>query len=359
MESTTELEKSEQTTLANSAKGNETTNTKRNMPYIVQALLYLYNMRIAFDTRAGLKNIYYSLERHPISKEILQNMKDFYASIGMSGHASGEFPVPENLAQYQDLELVDFSEDCCSFKPKVIKLRNSKESELYDKAIERYKKSHYIGSEEEAENLRKARHLKQQRELELIEEVKSEMKWIQNDPGFYVIPEGCQLVNKITYIALELQTLEGYINALNCCAYDMFDGQVAKFGVKYHVNHAYLCNWDFKREDSYDQAIEELKNRFAIIEKNGENLREGTMQKLKESTVDRAKHLISSYIKPKITRKVEVALLQMVEDFFATQGIEVQTIVVKSYDIDDYLRAKNFWNNYDLYRAMKMVPSER
>jgi hypothetical protein len=310
------------------------------MPYIVQVLLYLYNMRVPFDSRVGLKNIYYSLERHPISKEILQDMKDFYASEGMSGHASGEFPVPENLAQYQDLEMVDFSEDCCSFKPKVIELRNSKESELFVKAVERYKKSHYIGSKEEAEDLRQAWHLEKQREFEVIENVKSEMEWVLGDPGYYVIPEGCRLVNKTTYVALELTTLEGYINALHCCAYDMFDDQVVKFGVQYRVEHAYLGNWDFKREDSYDQAIEELKKRFEIIEKKSEFLGEGTMERLKESTVFRAKNLISSYMKTNVTRKDEIALLQMVEDFFATQGIEVQTIVPRPDAIDVYLKSK-------------------
>jgi tetratricopeptide (TPR) repeat protein len=340
MNTTIELEKSEQATLANSAKDNETANTKRPMPYIIQVLLYLYNTRVPFDSRVGLKNIYYTLERHPSSKEILQDMKDFYASIGMTAHASGEFPVPENLAQYQDLEMVDFSEDCFSFKPKVIELRNSKESELYDKAVERYKKSHYIGSEEEADDLRQAEHLEAQRQLEVIENVKSEMKWIQLSPDHYVIPEGCRLVNRTSYIALELITFEGYINALHCCAYDMFDDQVAKFGVQYRVEHAYLGNWDFKREDSYNQAIEELKKRFEIIEKNGKFLREGRMERLKESTVFRAKNLISSYIKSKVTRQDEIALLQMVEDFFATQGIEVQTIVPRPDAHELYLKHK-------------------
>lgn len=337
MNTTIALETSEQATVANSAKDNETTNTKRPMPYIVQVLLYLYNMRVAFDTRVGLKNIYYSLERAPITKEILQHMKDFYASKDMMAHASGEYPAPENLAQYQYLEAVTFSEDCCSFKPKVIELRNSKESELFVKAVERYKKSHYIGSKEEAEDLREARYLEQQRQQELTEEVKSEMKWIQDDPDFYVIPEGCQLVNNGTYIALELQTLIGYINALCSGSYDMFDGQVTKFGVQYRVEHAYLRNWDFEREDSYSQAIEELKKRFEIIEKNGKILCEDTMRKLKESTVVRAKRLISRYMKSNVTRKDEVALLQMVEDFFATQGIEVQTIVPRPDAMDLYL----------------------
>lgn len=340
MNAGTELEKSAQTTVANLAKDNETTNAKRPMPYIVQALSYLYNMRVPFDSRVGLRNIYYTLERHPSSKEILQDMKDFYASIGMTAHASGEFPVPENLEQYQDLEMVDFSKDCCSFKPKVVELRNSKEFELYDKAVVRYKKSHYKGSREEAEDLRQARHLEQQRELEVIEDVESEMNWIQGDPGYYVIPKGCRLVNKKTYIALELTTFEGYVNALDCCAYDMFDDQVVKFGVQYRVAHHYFVDWDFEREDSYTQAIEELKNRFAIIEKKNKNLREGTMERLKESTVLRAKNLISSYIKPNVTRKDEIALLQMVEDFFATQGIEVRTIVPRPDAMDLYLQHK-------------------
>ncbi|MDO9304708.1 MAG: hypothetical protein Q7T77_05225 [Sulfuricurvum sp.] len=321
-------------------KDNETTNTNRPMPYIVQVLLYLYNMRVAFDTRAGLKNIYYSLERHPISKEILQDMKDFYASEGMSGHASGEFPVPENLAQYQDLEMVDFSEDCCSFKPKVIELRNSKESELFVKAVERYKKSHYIGSKEEAEDLREAEHLERKRQLWLIEEVKSEMKYLNDDLDYYSIPKCSRLVNKVTYIALELITFQGYIEALNGSTYDTFDNKVAKFGVEYRVEHAYLCNWDFEREDSYNQAIEELNYRFEIIEKNVKILREGRMMKLKESTIIRAKNLISNYIKPNATRKDEIALLQMVEDFFATQGIKAQTVVPRPDAIDLYLQYK-------------------
>lgn len=340
MNAGTETTKSEQTILTKSVKDNETTNTKHTMPYIVQVLLYLYNMRIPFDTRVGLKNIYYSLVRDPISKEILQHMKDFYVSKDMTAHASGEYPAPANLEQYQDLELVEFSEDCCSFKPKVVELRNSKESELYEKAVERYKKSHYKGSQEEAEDLRQASHLEQQHRLELIEKVKREILWIQADPDFYVIPEGCKLENKETYIALELQTLKGYINALCSGSYDTFDNKVAKFGVQYRVIHAYLWTWDFTREDSYSQVTEELKNRFEIIVEHRKMVDMDTMGRLKESTISRARNLLNSYMKTKVTRKDEVALLQMVEDFFATQGIEVQTIVPRPDAMDLYLQYK-------------------
>ena len=85
----------------------EEISTKYEKPSIVQKLKYLYNMRVPFDTRMGLKKIYYSIERDPISKEITQAMKEFFEAHNLYPHASGEYPIPENLEQYQYLEQTD------------------------------------------------------------------------------------------------------------------------------------------------------------------------------------------------------------------------------------------------------------
>lgn len=121
---------------------NEVTTVKPYTPYSTNALRYLYNMRVPFDTRLGVKAIHGKLERHPINGEIIKSLKDFFDSVGMTPHGSGQYPVPEDLEQYQYLEFVNFSRDYCSFTPKYMQNLNSVDRKLYATAVSMYERHH-------------------------------------------------------------------------------------------------------------------------------------------------------------------------------------------------------------------------
>lgn len=311
-----------------SVKSTEVSVPKEKKPYIVQVLLYLYYMRVPFDTRMGLKKAYCSIERAPMTKEINQAMKEFFETFNMRPHASGEFPVPENMEQYQYLEQTDISEDCCSFKPKdVSEFRNTIEAGLHKKAVEVYKKTHYIGSEEEAADLEKLSLARYEQRKWDIQKVKNEIEYLSRNLELDV-PEGCEIVDKETYVALQLNSYDGYIAALENGLYDMFDNKTVKHWVEYKIDTNYYVYWDDDREDSYTQAVESLKDRFQIIDNYGDKISMNTMEIIKDETVRRAKKLLAHYMdKIKVDEKDKISFLQMVEDFFGTKGIVAETIL--------------------------------
>ena len=83
---------------------------KPEVSLIVKIMMYLYNMKIPFSARHGLKKIYYFYLRDPITKNITKEIKECFKSFGYDGYASGEYPFVENPEQYNYLKYVDFND---------------------------------------------------------------------------------------------------------------------------------------------------------------------------------------------------------------------------------------------------------
>ena len=317
----------------------KTSAPKNTKPYIVQVLSYLYNMRIPFDTRMGLKKIYYTMERDPISKEINQVMKELYVSLNMKPHASGEYPVPNAMEKYNYLLYTDISEDGYSFRPKKIisEFANLNEANLHREAVEIYFNHHYRGSEEEIADLEYKDSLIEKRRMSKIAAVESEMEYISENLELD-IPIDCKIVNKKTYITLQINSFEAYIAVLENGLYDMFDDQTVKYGVEYKIDLNYYKYWDDNRDDNYAQAIDLLRHRFKIIDNYPAEIGIETMKSIKINTMSRAKKLLAHYMGDiKVREADKMSLFQMVEDYFETKGIEAviverETLMLRNKD---------------------------
>lgn len=300
--------------------------------HVVQKLKYCYANRIPFTERMGLKAINAAVNRLSLSKEDSAAIKEWYESEGMKPYSSGEYPVPANFQKWVILDNAIFSEDCASFIVDRNKrdFKNNLEKEEHQKAIELYMEKHYIGSDEEAKDLAKIEEKKREDSYREAQAVANEIRYLEQNLEFIIpLPEGCSIVNKKSYVGLQLDTCHGYIAAHENGLYEMFDNQTVKYGVLYKVCPYYhgLFSWDFNTEDPYNLAVESLKSSFQMIDDYNGNISEKTMKILKENLKDKAQRLLNHYMNKRIvSEKENFALKQMVEDYFGTKGIEAKII---------------------------------
>ena len=307
----------------------EVSKSKEEKPNFIQKLSYLYNMRIPFDRRMGLKKMYYSLERDPMEKVISQAMKDFFEMHNMRPHASGEYPVPENLEQYQYLEQTDISEDCCSFKPKdASEFGNAIEADLHKKAVEVYKKTHYIGSEEEAADSARERAVQYEQQMQRIQNIKDELEYLENEADVE-LPDDCRFINqKNVCIDLVIGSYDSFIATLENGMYDRFDNKKSKYGVLYRINKDFRTSWSEEYDVECTSAL--LSSLFDAIDiyKHFRSL--STLELLKKDMIDTVNNrcrYASKRLATPISEKEKISLLQRVEDFFGTKGIVAETIL--------------------------------
>ncbi len=304
--------------------------TNQDIP-IVQKLKYCYYNRIPFEVREGVKSIYCSTERIPFSKKISKEMKDWYESENMHPYSSGEFSVPKDFKQFVFLDQVIFNESCTSFRVDRYKhnFKNEIEKEEHALAVEYFMQKYYHGSDEEAEDIAKKYRLQKSQPINLSIEVDEEKKHIDRDLGLEA-PSGCVIIDNATSIGLKLNTYKGYIDSLENGLYDKLGDEAINYGVEFKVVHDYYNSWDFSCIDPYNEAIKSLKNHFEIIDGYKKNMSVKTLDALKESLKKRANKLLNHYMgKIKISEKDEISVIQMVEDFFETQGITAETILLK------------------------------
>ena len=296
---------------------------------IVQKLKYCYHNRIPFDSRKGLKEIYTSIERTPMSQDEAKKIKDWYVSVNMEPYKSGEYPVPSTFFYYTCLDQVVFDDDCCAFtleRDKSI-FNNSAEEKEYAQALELYMKKHYHGSDEEKEDLNKKKRFNAEQYKKNIEAVKDEIEYLNNNLELE-LPNGCEIVNKSSYVGLQLNTYHAYIDALKNGLYDMFNNKTVKYGVEYKIESAYLHGWDFNNDDPYNQAIGSIKVLFNDIENYDGNIDLVLMETLKSNIKERVDNLLMHYMNKITVRENEkIFMKQMVENFFGTKGIIVETII--------------------------------
>lgn len=265
---------------------------------IVQKLEYLYNRRIPFSNRVGVKNICILLSRDPVNNKITKEVKDFYEDLGeeYEAHGSGEYPFVVEPEQYDYLDFVNFTDGNASFTvdEKVESdFANKLEFELHQKAYSAYKKYHYQGSQEEAEDMRIAEELAYKEkneeiiyakqavidELEFLNDVQS----LPTDDGVeyvdavYILPKGAKYEIKELLIQLTIATPDVFFETLKSGVYSKFNGGYSKYNVGYTVKLEFEF-WDFsvfntveKNEElllelltsfdniNYDFSVEELK----------------------------------------------------------------------------------------------------
>lgn len=314
---------------------------------IVQKLKYCFYNRIPFEERKGIKSIYSSTERIPYTQDRSKKMKEWYASENMPSYPSGEYSVPKDFAKFLFLDQVIFNENCTSFTIDRYKsnFKNEIEKKEHALAVEYYMKKHYRGSAEEAEDIAKENIKKDQMRKSLAVAVEQEIEYL--DGGLELgIPSGCRIVNMITHVGLQLNTYEGYIAALENGIYDMFDDQIVKYGVEYKIVRNYYTSWDSSCEDPYNAAIASLQNWFNIIEECRDEISAKTIEILKENLKERANKLLRHYMgKVEIAEKDEISVMQMVEDFFETQGITAETILPKPIVLPKRIQGYSYDND--------------
>ena len=320
---------------------------------VIQKLKYCYHNRIPFDTRKGIKDIFSSVERVPISKEEASKIKDWYESTGMKAYQSGEYPVPKNFSKYVFLDKALFNYDCSSFRVDRDKkiFKNTIEEKEHKQALELYMDKHYHGSEEEKEDIDKKQVLEDKACRRVLENVIDEIKYLKEDSELE-FPIGCEVVNCKSYVGLQLNTYDAYISTLQNHLYDRFDNKLAKFGVKYQVVPRYL-KWDFEHDDHYKQAVDFLESFFDEIVNHDSDINLTIMEVLKDNLKDLADRLLRNYMgKLTVAEKQQLEMKQMVEDFFGTKGLTVETIkpepiVIPKRSIDSYFSGTSKYLNDD------------
>lgn len=114
----------------------------------IKILQYLYVIGVKFNLRKGLKAIASYFTNGAVSREDTQKFNVFFESTVFTKHRSGEYPIPENLEEYEYLKYAVFNKDFTAFKPIKDHGYTLSRDPLYKKAEEVYQEKHYYGSAE-------------------------------------------------------------------------------------------------------------------------------------------------------------------------------------------------------------------
>ena len=303
---------------------------------IVKKLQYLYNMRIPFDARLGLKKIYYSLSRDPISKDITQKMKEFFESVGYEGYASGEYPYIDNPKEYNYLDFVDFNNECSSFivtKKDRSDFINGVDYNLYLKAYDAYKTLHYPGSEEEAKDIEVAEKLEakkasQQREYarkEALDELNSARNLLELvlsggldgelTDGTYILPVGATWEINGNYMQLTVRTLDAFLKILISGLYHKISEKNYNSNVKYTMK-ANFDFWNFSVSNTVEKNEELLLELLKIFDNiSKEDLKD--LEKYAHFPMNKVNYEIIET--QEYDRQIHI---DMIEEYFEKRGLK-------------------------------------
>ncbi len=312
---------------------------KPEVSLIVKIMMYLYNMKIPFSARHGLKKMYYFHLRDPITKDIIKEMKEFFELVKYAGYSSGEYPYIENPEEYDYLNFVDFNDTCSSFivtKKEQSDFINNIEYNLHLKAYDIYKTLHYPGSVEEAQDkalvekmeIQIASEQSEYARKEALDELEAERNLLdlvlaggldgELTDGTYILPDGATWEIVGSYIQLTITRLDAFITILESGLYKKANERNPDFCVKYTVK-AKFDFWNFSvlnTKEKNEELLLEVLGKFDNHSlENLEVLKLHSiypMHKVDYETVDTPEYC-SNYRK---------AHMDMIEEYFEKKGLK-------------------------------------
>lgn len=217
----------------------------------VKSLRYLYSIGTKFNTRKGPKAIVSIFTNLPVTHKDTKLLRDVYESLGLTKSTSGEFPVPDNLEQYEYYKYCTFNEDCTAFTVESWDhefFLDEREYDMYVKAYNEYYNKYYIGSEQER--------------MDKQQEMDAEMAYLRDNihlpDGAYFIESG-----RRNHILLNVDTFEAYVVLRAFEIYDQWNNASWKqFTFSINKTFSYtLGTGDIEKEKEHLE-----KNFFSVMD---------------------------------------------------------------------------------------------
>jgi len=291
---------------------------ERISSFVVMVLNYLYNIRTVFDARVGPRKIIASLTPTSGTKDEINELKSFYASIDLTAHTSGEFLAPSDLERYRYLEYVDFSDDCSSFMPKnITTYDNAIQKELHQTAIKEFTTLYCKGSRELA-NIRMKDKVAEEKRV-LKEQEKLQVKIDALSKENLSLPEDCYFKGHNGQVALAVGSFCSLIAIKTSGVYDKFNNTKLDDGIRSIIFRSYEI-YKYFNHDIFEENKAILLSRFESIESMEVPI--AILKGLKDEMHYRIDYRCDrTGAESTISDENRKVLKQMIEGFFTAKGV--------------------------------------